>query len=67
MDMTINGRNYPVTGTIESEELGPILDYKRNYLFPSNNGSKCEWNISVYCSDDRSLGVRAPLCLALSL
>lgn len=32
-----------------SEELAPILDSSlgRNFLFCLNNGSKCEWNISV--------------------
>lgn len=38
-----------------SEELVPILDYKRNFLFPLNNGSKCERNISAYCSQMMAL------------
>ena len=40
MDMTINGRNYPVTGTIESEELGPIPVIDLHLM------SDYEWHVS---------------------
>lgn len=32
-----------------------VKNYKRNFLFPLNNDSKCEWNISAYCSQMMAL------------
>lgn len=38
-----------------NEKWVPLLDYKRNVLFPLNNGSECEWNSSSYCSQMMAL------------